>query len=99
MLFGWPAGHVGADFADQVLRGLRADGIDLAQISAAGEPMQRAADIEPGLMLGSPLATRFRQWCRRWRLLDGQGSEQPLDFAIALCDLLEQELIGGEVLL
>jgi hypothetical protein len=30
MLFGWPAGHVGADFTDQVQRGLRADGIDLA---------------------------------------------------------------------
>src|SRR5215469_15950402 len=68
MLFGWPAGHVGADLTDQVQRRLRAEGIDLAQVDATGEPMQGAADIELGLMLGSPPAPRRRQWCRRWRL-------------------------------
>ena len=92
MFFAGPAAHVGADLGDDLQRRLWADGIDLAQVGAAGEPMQRAADIELRLTLGSPRTARRRQWCRRWRLLVGQGGEQGLGF-----ELLDPST--GEVLL
>src|SRR5215469_9212028 len=49
-------------------------------------------------MLGNPLAARRRQWRRRWWLLGRQSRKQCLDFTITFGDLLEQELVGGEVL-
>ena len=39
MLGGAPAVHVSADLGDQLERGLRADGVNLAQVGAAGEPV------------------------------------------------------------
>src|SRR5215468_10411350 len=60
--------------------------------------MERAAYIKGGRILGSSLTARIGQWCGRWRLLLGQGGQQGFDFTVALGDLLEQELIGGEVL-
>ena len=41
---------------------LRTDGIDLAQIGAAGEPMQGAADIEVGLMFETCLRRRGQRY-------------------------------------
>jgi hypothetical protein len=42
---------------------LRTDGIDLAQVGAAGEPMQGAADIEVGLMFENlPTARRGQRY-------------------------------------
>ncbi len=46
-----PPAHVGADLSDQLQRGLRPDGMDLTQISAASEHKQRSADVEGGRML------------------------------------------------
>ncbi len=37
MVLGRPAAHVGADLSDQLQRGLRPDGMDLAQVSTASE--------------------------------------------------------------
>ena len=55
MVLGRPAAHVGADLSDQLQRGLRPDGMDLAQISAASEQVQRGADVEGGRVLLSGL--------------------------------------------
>ena len=62
MFFSWPAGHVGAELADQMQRSLRTDGIDLTQVGTAGEPMQGAADIELGLMFANLPTARRGQW-------------------------------------
>ena len=61
--------------------------------------MQRAANVKAGRMLGNPISTGSRQWRSRRRLLVGQRSEQGFDLDIAFTDLLEQKLIGREVLL
>lgn len=61
MVLAWPAAHVGAGFGDDLQRSLRTDGIDLAQVGAASEPMQRAPDIECGSMLGESRAPCSRQ--------------------------------------
>src|SRR6202140_1169914 len=45
MVLGRPAAHVGADLGDELQRGLRPDGMDLAQVSAASEYMQRSAEV------------------------------------------------------
>ena len=60
--FGGPTAHVGPDLCNQLQRGMRSDAVDLTEVGAAGQPMQWAADIELGLMLGTPLA-RCGQWC------------------------------------
>src|SRR5215471_7156746 len=78
---------------------MRSDAVDLAEVGAAGESMERAADVEGGGPFGTALAARLGQWCSRQWFLLGQLGEQRLDFAIALGDLPKQELIGGEVLL
>ena len=50
-----PPAHVGADLSDQLQRGLRPDGMDLAQVSTASEHMQRSADVElQALAVGPP---------------------------------------------
>jgi len=72
--------------------------MELAQVSAASEHMQRGADVEGGCVLPGGLGSRRRQRSGGWRLLGGERVEQPLDFGVAFGDLLEQELIGGEVL-
>ncbi len=41
-----PAAHVGADLGHQLQSRVGADGIDLAQVGAAGESMQRGADVK-----------------------------------------------------
>ena len=62
MFFGGPAAHVGPDLGNKLQRGMRSDAVDLTEVGAPGQPMQWAADIEWGLMLGTPLA-RCGQWC------------------------------------
>jgi hypothetical protein len=55
---------------DDLQRGLRTDAIDLAQVGAAGQPMQGAANIEGGGMLPEigtdmsrwPTAKHFTSW-------------------------------------
>jgi hypothetical protein len=37
MVLGRPPAHVGADLSDQLQRGLRPDGMDLAQVSTTSE--------------------------------------------------------------
>jgi hypothetical protein len=61
--------------------------------------MQWAANVKAGRMLGNPLSTDSRQWRSRRRLLGCQRREQGFDLHIAFTDLLEQKLIGREVLL
>jgi len=99
VLGGWPAAHVGADFGDQLQRGLRADGVDLAQVGAAGEPMQRGADVETRLMAFGviPAARGWQRGCGL-RLFCGERVEQRFDGGVAFGDLLKMELVGGEVL-
>ena len=63
MVLAWPAAQVGADLGDDLQCGLATDGIDLAQVGAAGEPLQWVADIELGLMLENPLTARRGQRC------------------------------------
>ena len=73
--------------------------MELAQVSAASEHMQRSADVEGGCVLPGGLGSRRRQRSGGWRLLlGGQFAELLFDRGIALGDLLEQELIDGEVL-
>ena len=57
-----PTAHVSADLGDQLQRGLRADGVDLAEVGAAGARVQRGMDIETGFVaFGVALAARGRQ--------------------------------------
>ena len=74
MLFALPAAHVGPDLGDDLHRSLRTDAVDLAQVGAAGEPLQGAAEIELGLMLRDGPVSGRRQRGGRWRLLRGQRS-------------------------
>ena len=92
MVLGRPAAHVGADLSNQLQRGLRPDGMDLAQISAASEHMQRGADVEGGRVLLGGLGAWRGQRGGGWRLLGGERVEQRLDLGVAFGDLLEVEL-------
>jgi hypothetical protein len=65
VLFAFPAAHVGADFGNDLQRGMGSDAVDLAEVGAAGEPVEEAADIKGWRMLGSPFAARIRQWYGR----------------------------------
>ena len=97
MVLGRPAAHVGADLSDQLQRGLRPDGMDLAQVSTASEHMQRSADVEGWrVLLG--LGAWHGQRGGGWRLLGGEQVEQRLDLGVAFGDLLEVELVSREVL-
>ena len=62
MFFGGPAAHVGPDLGNELQRGMRSDAVDLTEVGTSGQPMQWAADLELGLMLGTPLAR-----CGQWR--------------------------------
>jgi hypothetical protein len=93
-----PAAHVGADLSDQLQRSLRPDGMDLAQISAASERMQRSADVEGGRVLLGGLGAWRRRRGGGWRLLGGEQVEQRRDLGVAFGDLLEVEVVSREVL-
>src|SRR5260370_23729842 len=98
MVLGRPAVQVGADLSDELQRRLRPDGMDLAQVSAASEQMQRSADVEGGRVLLGGLGAWRGQRSGGWRLLGGQRVEQRLDLGVAFGDLLEVELVSREVL-
>ena len=98
MVLAGPPAHVGADLSDQLQRGLRPDGMDLTQISAASEHMQRIADVEGGRVLLGALGAWRGQRGGGWRLLGGEQVEQGLDLGVAFGDLLEVELVSREVL-
>ena len=51
VLLGGPARHVGADFRDQPERGVGRNPVDLREVDAAREVMQRGADLEPGFVV------------------------------------------------
>ena len=97
-MLGMPAAHVGADLSDQLQRGLRPDGMDLAQVSAASEYMQRSAEVEGGRVLLGGLGAWRGQRSGGWRLLGGKRVEQRLDLGVAFGDLVEVELVGRVVL-
>ena len=96
---GWPAAHVGPDFSDQLQRGLRADGVNLAEVGTASEAMQRGADVEARLMAFGivPAARGWQHGCGQ-RLCCGERVEQRFDGVVAFGDLLKVELVGREVL-
>ena len=98
MLLGGPAAHVGADLGDQLQRGLRPDGVDLAQVGAASERMQRGADVEGGRVLLGGLGGVARAARRRGAAVGRRAGEQRLDGGVAFGDLLEVELVSREVL-
>ena len=93
MVLGGPAAHVGADLSDQLQRGLRPDGMDLTQISAASEQVQRSADVEGGRVLLGALGAWRGQRGGGWRLLGGERVERRLARGVAFGDLLEVELV------
>ena len=97
MVLARPPAHVGADLSDQLQRGLRPDGMDLAQVGAASEHM-RSADVEGGRVLLGGLGAWRGQRGGGWRLLGGEQVEQGLDLGVAFGDLLEVELVSREVL-
>ena len=100
MLRGFPAAHIGADLGGELERGVRADRVDLAQVGTAGEPMQWSADVKAGLaVFGLAWAPRSGECGLGLRPLFGQCRQQGFDGAIAFFNLLEQELVGFEVLL
>jgi hypothetical protein len=88
-----PAVHIGANLGDELHGSMRADAIDLAQVSTAGQPVERGAEVEGRLVpfrLGG--MARGGQLSGGRRLVGGQGVEQLLDSAIALGDLFAVEL-------
>jgi len=100
VLLGFPAAHIGADLGYELKRGVRADRVDLAQVGTAGESMQWSADLKAGLaVFRLPRAPRSRERGLGLRLLFGECRQQGFDGGIAFLNLLEQELIGFEVLL
>jgi hypothetical protein len=100
VLFGLPAVHVGPDFGHQLQRGVRTDRIYLTEVDTTAKLLQGAADFETRLtVLRAGLAARWWERSRRRWLLSCEACEQRLDFCITLGHLLEQELIGGKVLL
>ena len=95
-----PAAHVGANLGYELQGGMRTDAVDLTQVGAAGQPMERGADVErrvvPFRLGGMARGWQLSGWRR---LLGGKGVDQLLDSVIALRDLLAVELIGVEILL
>ena len=69
MFFGGPSAHVGADFGDQFEGGIRGNAVDLRQIHAAGNVMERGPDIETGFVVAG-LSTGARTGERWGRGLD-----------------------------
>ena len=98
MVLGRPAAYVGTDLSDELQSGVRPDGMDLAQVSAASEHMQRSADVAGGRVLLGGLGAWRGQRSGGWRLLGGKPVEQRLDLGVAFGDLLEVELVSREVL-
>src|SRR5215472_12788934 len=95
-----PAVHVRANLGDQLQGGMRTNAVDLAQVGAAGKPVERGADVEGRFMpLRPKRTTRGGQLGARWRLLSSQRIDQLLDCAIALGDLLAVKLVSVEILL
>jgi hypothetical protein len=98
VLLGFPAAHIGADLGYELKRGVRTDGVDLAQVGTAGEPMQKSADLKAGLaVFGLAWAPRRGKCGLGLRLLFGQCRQQRFDGGIAFINLLELELVGREV--
>ena len=54
VLGGRPAGHVGANLGDQFQRGIRANAVNLREIDAARDLMQRRAQLEARIVVGVP---------------------------------------------
>src|SRR5229473_4041374 len=51
MLFSAPAAHVSADFGDQLQRTIGANAVELAEVGAAGNAMERRAQLHPRFVL------------------------------------------------
>src|SRR5215472_9377454 len=74
VFFGGPTAHVGPDLGNDLQRGMRSDAVDLAEVGAASESMERAADVEGRCPFGTAFAARLGQWCsRQWFLLGQLG--------------------------
>ena len=64
VFFGRPAVHVGPNLCDQFQRRVRGNAVNLCEIDAAGELMQRRPDLEVRFVVGA-LAVDPRRWQRR----------------------------------
>lgn len=79
MFFAWPSAHIRADFGDQFEGGIRGNAVDLRQIHAAGNVMERGPDIETGLIVAG-LFAGARTGQRGGRRLDGFGQRLDMSF-------------------
>ena len=51
VLLGRPPAHIGADLGEQFQRGVGCDAVDLGEVDAAGQLIQRTPDLKPGFMV------------------------------------------------
>src|SRR6266851_1197758 len=99
MLFGGPAAHVSADFGDQLQRTIGANAVELAEVCAAGNAMQRRAQPYPRFVFaGLAAGARRRKLGWGWRAGVRQTGELGLDGLVTVGDLLLVELERRKVL-
>jgi hypothetical protein len=100
VLLGGPALHVSPDLSDQLERGVGRDAVELRQIDAARQVMQRGANLESGFVVAGLLGDTGIGQRRRRR---GKGSDERLDLrfdgAVAGGELGLTEIEGFQVLL
>ena len=90
MLLGFPAAHVGANLGYELERSVRTDRVDLAQIGATGEPMQRGADVKAGLAIFGLTRTPHGRECGLGlRPLCGENRQQRFDLGVAFIHQLK----------
>jgi hypothetical protein len=85
---GGPSPHIGADFRNQLERGVGRDAVDLCQIDAPGEMVERRPNLEGGV--GGPRLSRHPwrgQRCGRRGQLGGQLLDVRGDGPIAIHEL------------
>ena len=82
VMFGGPAGGVGADLGDQLEGAVGGESIDLGQVDG-GEVVEHRTDIDVGFVAAPAGDAGAREGCRRGRDRVGQGLKLDLDGGIA----------------
>ncbi len=73
-----PPAHLGANLREQFQRGVGGDAVDLGEVDAAGQLIQRTPDLKPGFMVARLLG-QPRRWQRSRRGGDRSSGPLPLD--------------------
>jgi hypothetical protein len=93
VLRGSPSAHVGSALGDDPERRVWAEAVDLCEVDAAHERVERVPHLEGGLVLRTTLASCFRQSDFRRVATLVEGAQAALDFTVAVLDLHGVEIV------